>query len=457
MHLYQFPYPNGGTIKMGKIEGLTPQEIVEELNKFIISQEEAKKAVAIALRNRERRKALGDDPIKEEIHPMNILMIGPTGVGKTEIARRLAKIARAPFIKVEATKYTEVGYVGRDVESMIRDLAHVAMEMVKKEYEEKLKEEVEKKVEERILNLLLKDDRGYIGGEEDEIRRIFRKKLQEGELEEKEVEVKIQAPQQPMIQAIAIPGLEEIEHQMQNLLESFLPRKKTHKKMKVKEARKILFQEELENRLDYDKIKEEARKRAEEGIVFIDEIDKIVARGSTSSPDVSREGVQRDLLPLIEGTTVNTRYGPVRTENILFIGAGAFQSSKVSDLIPELQGRFPIRVELKPLTQKDYEEILTLPKNALTKQYQALLSTEGIALEFTESGISAIAEIATQMNQKQENIGARRLHTVLEKVLEEVSFHVEKYRGKEVRVDREFVYKRLEKILKDEDLSKYIL
>ncbi|MCS6985783.1 MAG: ATP-dependent protease ATPase subunit HslU [Leptospiraceae bacterium] len=448
------------------MEGPTPKEIVAYLDEFIIGQQEAKRAVAIALRNRMRRLELGDDPLKEEIHPKNIIMIGPTGVGKTEIARRLAKLAKAPFIKVEATKYTEVGYVGRDVESMVRDLLAVAMKMVRQEHEEKVREKAEKKAEERILNILVKgrdvEERfrqdSYLTEEEKNLKEVLRKKYRNNALDDREIEVRTQGSAMPFLQIMAVPGLEELEHQMQNVLGDILPRKKETKKMTVAQARKLIIAEETDALLDHEKMRQEAIQLTEQrGIIFIDEIDKIARGEYRSGPDVSREGVQRDILPLVEGTTVNTRQGPVRTDHILFIAAGAFHISRVSDLIPELQGRFPIRVELHPLTKEDYVKILQNPRNALSKQYQALLSTEGIALNFTHDGYEAIAEIAVTMNERQENIGARRLHTIMEKLLEDISFSPEDYRNREVIIDALYVRKQLEHILKDENLARYIL
>ena len=453
------------------IEGLTPEEIVKELGEFIIGQDNAKKAVAIALRNRARRMALGEDSIKDEIHPKNIIMMGPTGVGKTEIARRLAKLVNAPFVKVEATKYTEVGYVGRDVESMVRDLVSAAMKMVREEHEIKIRQKAEERAEERILDILLSGSEEVVQEDKDKIsveipkeeektaREIFRKKLKTGMLEDREIEVKTSAKSGPVMQVMAVPGMEEMESQMQNMLGDLFPKKKGRKKLKINEARKLLIEEEVENLLDHEKIREEAIKRAEEsGIIFIDEIDKIAARSSKGGgPDVSREGVQRDILPLVEGSTVNTRHGAIKTDHVLFLGAGAFHMSAISDLIPELQGRFPLRVELKALTKDDYNSILHNPKNALTKQYQALMSTEGIALEFDNTGIEAISEIAFNMNVKNENIGARRLHTIMEKVLEEISFLPKKYKNKEIVIDSKFVEKQLKDIVTDQDLSKYIL
>jgi len=448
-----------------------PAEIVRHLDGFIIGQGEAKKAVAIALRNRERRLALGEHPLRDEIHPKNIIMIGPTGVGKTEIARRLAKMANAPFIKVEATKYTEVGYVGRDVESMIRDLLMCAIKIVRSEYEEKAKVEAEKRTEERLLDLLLSGksettttdstEQTATNDEDEKIARdIFRKKLRSGQLEDREVELKLpqQSGPQVAVQMMAIPGMEELENQMQNVLGDIFPKKKERRKVTIAQARKLLYQEELDALIDFEKIKEEAINRTENtGIVFIDEIDKIASRGSKGSPDVSREGVQRDILPLVEGSTVNTRHGAVKTDHILFIAAGAFHIAAVNDLIPELQGRFPIRVELKPLVREDYVSILKAPKNALSKQYQALLSTENVNIVFDASGFEALAEIAYEMNSRNENIGARRLHTILEKLFEQISFEPEKSSGKDIRVDRAFVEAQLAEIVKNQDLSKFIL
>jgi ATP-dependent HslUV protease ATP-binding subunit HslU len=449
-----------------------PAEIVRHLDSFIIGQGDAKKAVAIALRNRERRLALGEHPLREEIHPKNIIMIGPTGVGKTEIARRLAKMANAPFIKVEATKYTEVGYVGRDVESMIRDLLMTGIKIVREEYEEIAKPEAEKRAEERLLDLLLsgKSDAPAsdastevqaVSDEDEKIARdIFRKKLRAGQLEDREVELKMpqQAGPQVAVQMMAIPGMEEIENQMQNMLGDIFPKKKERKKVTIGQARKALYQEELDALIDFEKIKEEAILRTENsGIVFIDEIDKVASRGGKGSPDVSREGVQRDILPLVEGSTVNTRHGSVKTDHILFIAAGAFHIASVTDLIPELQGRFPIRVELKPLVKDDYISILKTPQNALSKQYQALLSTENVNIVFEATGFDAIAEIAYEMNSRNENIGARRLHTILEKLFEHLSYEPEKFAGSDVVVDRAFVERQLSEIVKNQDLSKFIL
>ncbi|MES0488403.1 MAG: ATP-dependent protease ATPase subunit HslU [Leptospirales bacterium] len=444
------------------LDGLKPKEIVKKLDEFIIGQDDAKRAVAVALRNRVRRMALGDDPIQEEIHPKNIIMIGPTGVGKTEIARRLARLVDAPFVKVEATKFTEVGYVGRDVESMIRDLVSMSIKMYRKKHEEKYQKVSEQKVEERILDILVSggdSSKDALSEEDQNIREMFRKKLHAGNLEDREIEVRATTTSQnPSMQIMAMPGMEDLENQMQSLLGDMMPKKKSNKKVPISEARKVLFEEEMDNLLDHDKIKAEAIEGVEQnGIVFFDEIDKISSRASKSSADISREGVQRDILPLVEGSSVNTRHGTVKTDHILFIAAGAFHVSSVSDLIPELQGRFPIRVELKSLTEADYNAILQNPKNALTKQYQALLSTEDIALKFERSGLGEVAKIATEMNTKSENIGARRLHTIMEKLLEEISFHSEDYKGKEIIIDDKYVREQLDAIITNEDLSKYVL
>ena len=447
--------------------------MVALLDEFIIGQKDAKKAVSIALRNRTRRLALKDDPMRDEIHPKNIIMIGPTGVGKTEIARRLSKFVKAPFIKVEATKYTEVGYVGRDVESMVRDLAATAIKLVREEHKEVIEEKAIKNAEERLIDILTTgpdsakkkkkatDQSSLPPSEEEEnIRSIFRKKLKSGSLNDKEVEVYTKSSSQPMFQVMSLPGLEEVENQMRNMLGDMFPKnqKSSKKKLKVEEALKILTEEETEDMLDADKIQAEAIEKTEQkGIIFIDEIDKVTDDSGKASGQVSREGVQRDILPLVEGSTVNTRYGQVKTDHILFIAAGAFHSSSVSDLIPELQGRFPIRVELKSLTKEDYNAILRNPKNALSKQYQALLSTDKVALSFDSSGYESISETAYLMNTKNENVGARRLHTIMEKLLEDILFDTEKYKDKEVIVNREFVEKQLKNAIEDHDLSRYVL
>ena len=436
---------------------LTPKEIVEELNRYIVGQERAKKAVAIAMRNRWRRQQI-KDPLKEEIYPKNILMIGPTGVGKTEIARRLAKLSDSPFLKVEATKFTEVGYVGRDVESMIRDLTHIAVQMVKAEEEKRVLEKARKNAEERLVDLLIPISSSKV--EYDPLtKEKFLKMLRDGALDERYVEIEIESTQKPpAIEILAASGLEEIEMQLRDMLSTFLPFRTKKRKVKVKEALEILTKEEANKLIDMDKVVREAIYRTEtSGIIFIDEIDKITSRGETHGPDVSREGVQRDLLPIVEGTTVNTRYGMVRTDYILFIGSGAFHIAKPSDLIPELQGRFPIRVELDPLTKDDFVRILTEPENAIIKQYQALLETEGVELEFTKESIEEMAKIAYEINEKMENIGARRLYTVVEKVLEDISFSAPDIAPTKVVITPEYVREKLENIVSDVELIKFIL
>lgn len=449
------------------LKELTPKEIVARLDEFIIGQNAAKKSVAIALRNRSRRRALGDDPIREEIHPKNIIMMGPTGVGKTEIARRLSKLANAPFIKVEATKYTEVGYVGRDVESMVRDLLHASMKLVRNELEKGIKEKAQKNAKERVIDILVSGSENSQPNvttslsphdNDREIRNIFLRKLDNGQLDDQEIEITTTSKGMGM-QIMAIPGMEDFENQIHGLLGDMLPQNKSKnkKKVSVKEALKILTEEEIESLIDHEKVKTIAIERAEQsGIIFVDEIDKIAGSGKHGA-DVSREGVQRDILPLVEGSTVNTRYGQIKTDHILFIAAGAFHTASVSDLIPELQGRFPIRVELNSLERSDYLQILKSPRNALTKQYAALLSTENINLVFTADGLEKIADIAYEMNNKNENIGARRLHTIMEKLLENISFDIEQFIHKDVKVDKDFVVGQLEEIVKDQDLSRYIL
>ncbi|UOG36485.1 ATP-dependent protease ATPase subunit HslU [Leptospira noguchii] len=458
-------------------EELTPREIVAKLDEHIISQKNAKKAVAIALRNRTRRKKL-DPEMREEIYPKNIIMIGPTGVGKTEIARRLSKLCGAPFLKVEATKYTEVGYVGRDVESMIRDLAVISMNLVKQEFRIKVEETAKQKAEEVLLDILLPfpggsthqiTDSSQFTEEEDrkthflETREFMRKKLKTGKLDDQEVELDLPNPsvsQVPMLQVFGAGNLDDLDNQLQNVLGDILPKKNKKRKLKIPEALKALEESEAEKLLDPDKVQREALRRVEEmGIIFLDEIDKIAGREGKSGADVSREGVQRDLLPIVEGATVNTKIGPVKTDHILFIAAGAFHMTKPSDLIPELQGRFPIRVELEKLSREDFEKILTAPRSSLTRQYEALLSTDGIQLEFSSEGIQEIARIAYDMNEKHENIGARRLNTILERLLEEVSFEGPDLpeNQRKVRIDGKYVNDRLQGVIQNKDLSQYIL
>ncbi len=445
------------------MENLTPKKIVEELDKFIIGQESAKKAVAIALRNRFRRQLLPKE-LRDEVLPKNILMIGPTGVGKTEIARRLARLVNAPFVKVEASKFTEVGYVGRDVESIIRDLTEVAMNIVKQEHTERVQEKAKQLAEERVLDILLPQP-GYTKDMNEseertrykETREKLRKQLREGVLDERYVEIDLKEKVVPF-GIISNVAMEEIEINLKEMLGSFLPEKVKRKKVKISEAIRLFTQEEANKLIDMEKVTKEAIDRVEQtGIVFIDEIDKIASRGSSYGPDVSREGVQRDLLPIVEGSTVTTKYGPVKTDHILFIAAGAFHVAKPSDLIPELQGRFPIRVELNSLGKEEFVRILTEPDNALIKQYIALLKTEDVELEFTKNGIEEIAEISQQVNEKTENIGARRLHTVMEKLLEDISFNASELKGKKITIDANFVKEKLSEIIKSEDLSRYIL
>ncbi len=446
------------------MDNLTPRKIVEELDKYIIGQEKAKKAVAIALRNRWRRQKLSVD-LKDEVLPKNIIMIGSTGIGKTEIARRLAKLDNAPFIKVEASKFTEVGYVGRDVESIIRDLTELAMAMVKKEHMAKVQEKAKTLAEDRLLDLLLpahKPVRSAVEEAEDkehykETRERLRAQLKEGKLDSRYVDIEVKEKTMPF-GVISNVALEELEINLKEMMGSFLPEKSKRKKVKVPEALAMLTQEEANKLIDMEKVAKEAIERTEQsGIVFVDEIDKIASRGQGQGPDVSREGVQRDLLPIVEGSTVATKHGPVKTEHILFIAAGAFHISKPSDLIPELQGRFPIRVELESLGKADFVRILTEPHNALIKQYTALLETEGVTLNFQEDSIDELAGIAATVNEKTENIGARRLHTVLERLLEDVSFNAPEIKGQSIVINREYVKEKLADVVKDEDLSRYIL
>jgi ATP-dependent HslUV protease ATP-binding subunit HslU len=462
---------------MKNIEGeLTPAQIVAELDKYIIGQDKAKRSVAIAMRNRFRRKNLPED-LRDEVAPKNIIMIGPTGVGKTEIARRLSNIAVAPFVKVEATKYTEVGYVGRDVESMIRDLTNIAVNDVKKEMSEEIESLARERAEEDLLDVLLppvafprKPMGGQLGSDSvrtdatsaeekrKKTRERFREMLRKGELEEKVIEVEVKQPKTQVLGMFAGMGLEEMDTNLSNMFGSVFPEKKKRKKVTVKEARKILEEEERDKLIDMDKVVKVAIERVEQtGIVFLDEIDKIAAKGATHGPDVSREGVQRDILPVVEGATVTTKYGAVRTHHILFIAAGAFHMSKPSDLIPELQGRFPIRVELNSLSTEDLEKILTQPKNALVTQYSALLDTEGVKLEFKQDAIAEIARIATFVNSQTENIGARRLYTIMELMLEDVSFSAPQLAGQTIPITVKYVQEKLKDVLEDKDLSKYIL
>ncbi len=446
------------------MDNLTPRKTVQELDKYIIGQHKAKKAVAVAMRNRWRRQRLSPE-LKDEVLPKNIIMIGPTGVGKTEIARRLSKLANAPFVKVEASKFTEVGYVGRDVESMVRDLTELSIGMVKSEHMDKVQEKAKTLAEEKVLDLLLPPPRSVRGAAlEDEEKEKYREtrerlraQLRDGKLDNRYVDVDVKEKVMPF-GVVSNVGLEDLEINLKEMLGNFLPEKAKRKKVKIPEALVLMQQEEANKLIDPDKISKEAIERVEQsGIVFIDEIDKIASKGHSYGPDVSREGVQRDLLPIVEGTTVSTKHGPVRTEHILFIAAGAFHMSKPSDLIPELQGRFPIRVELDALGKDEFVRILTEPYNALIKQYTALLRTEDVSLEFTEDSIDEIADIAAHVNEKTENIGARRLHTVLEKLLEDISFEAPERKNGKLVIDKKYVVEKLSEIVKDEDLSRYIL
>ncbi|MBD1582434.1 HslU--HslV peptidase ATPase subunit [Pseudoalteromonas sp. S16_S37] len=439
---------------------MTPREIVHELDQHIIGQDKAKKAVAIALRNRWRRMQLADD-LRAEVTPKNILMIGPTGVGKTEIARRLAKLANAPFIKVEATKFTEVGYVGKEVESIIKDLVDISFKMTREQQAKKHQHRAEEAAEERILDALLPPAKDAWGeaqpSENSSTRQVFRKKLREGQLDDKEIDIDV-AESAPQVEIMAPPGMEEMTNQLQGMFQSMTGQKKKKRKLKIKDAFKLLVEEEAARMVNPEELKEQAIFAVEQnGIVFIDEIDKICKRGEAQGPDVSREGVQRDLLPLIEGSTVNTKHGMVKTDHILFIASGAFQMAKPSDLIPELQGRLPIRVELEALSAGDFKRILTEPHASLTEQQEALMKTEQVDISFTDDAITRLAEAAWQVNEKTENIGARRLHTIMEKLMEELSYDASEKAGESFVIDAAYVEKHLDALVQDEDLSRFIL
>jgi ATP-dependent HslUV protease ATP-binding subunit HslU len=464
--------PNGSAPEseefLPALDDMTPREIVVELDKYIVGQNAAKRAVAVALRNRVRRQKLPPE-IAEDILPKNILMIGPTGVGKTEIARRLARLAGCPFVKVEASKYTEVGYVGRDVESMVRDLVEMSIDMVREEKLDEVAERAEQAAEERVLDVLLpppppaapgttENDAAAQREQNQRTREKLRAQLREGKLDQRMVDIEVREKMMPSFEVISNQGVEEMDVNFKEMLSGMFGQQKKKRKMSVADAFEYLIQEEESKLLDMDQVTRTAVERAEQmGIIFIDEIDKVAGRESGHGPDVSREGVQRDILPIIEGTTVNTRYGMIRTDHILFVAAGAFHVTKPSDLIPELQGRLPIRVELQSLKEEDFVRILTEPKNALIKQYIALLETEGIKLNITEDAVQAIARFATTVNEQTENIGARRLHTIMEKVLDELSFEAPDLKKKAVKIDAAYVNKQLADIVKNQDLSRYIL
>ncbi|CCQ97790.1 two-component ATP-dependent protease (ATPase and chaperone) [[Clostridium] ultunense Esp] len=460
---------------------LTPKKIVEELDKYIVGQNEAKRSVAVALRNRYRRSLLSPE-LREEILPKNILMIGPTGVGKTEIARRIAKLVDAPFVKVEATKFTEVGYVGRDVDSMVRDLVEVSIRMVKQEKMEAVRDKAEKLANERLVEILVPSSKKgrnvrnplemFFGGgvrdpqeenpqeeqDKEQQRRLIAYKLAAGQLEDQIVEIEVEDSSPSMFELFSGQGVEQMGINMQDLFGNLLPRRTKRRKLPIREARPYLIQEEAQKLIDMDEVQQEGIRRAEEtGIIFLDEIDKIAGKGGSTGPDVSREGVQRDILPIVEGSTIMTKYGPVKTDYILFIAAGAFHVSKPSDLIPELQGRFPVRVELNSLTEEDFVRILTEPKHALIKQYISLIETEGFKVEFTTEAIREIARLATEVNENTENIGARRLHTILEKLLEDLSFEAPEIHLEKVVITPEYVQEKLRNLVKNRDLSRYIL
>jgi len=448
--------------------GLTPAQIVAELDRYIVGQHRAKRAVAIALRNRWRRQMLPAE-LRDEVAPKNIIMIGPTGVGKTEVARRLAKLAQAPFLKVEASKYTEVGYVGRDVESMVRDLTEQSVSMVKAELMSQVQEKAERQAEDRLLDLLLphRSAEPFSSGSLEQVSpdasrestlEKLRAQLRAGRLDDRIVELETQAQSMPLVEIFSGQGMEEMGIQLKDMLSNVMPTKTKRRRVRVAEARKLLAQEEAQKLVDMEEVIAQAVRRVENsGIIFLDELDKVAGREGGHGPDVSREGVQRDLLPIVEGSAVTTKYGIVRTDHVLFIAAGAFHVAKPADLIPELQGRFPIRVELEPLTREDFIRILTEPENALIRQYVELLRTEGVTLRFLPEAIEAIAEIAMQVNTSTENIGARRLYTIMERLLEEISFQAPEMPGKELTIDAEYVRQRLSDVMRDQDLSRYIL